>query len=212
METMNRNLITGLAITLTGLLSASAYAAPTFYNNRITFSNQLATSVTDDYSKPGYVGIHNNAAMSAVLGETDYTSTGHLNWNLVFGATYCAGCNGSFQLDFTSTSVGNASGVFGVGMDVLSNAGYHAFITYGDNSTLDIAVPGRSGFFGITAPELITSIHFGLANRGTTTGGYFQIDNLTIGSAGQSVPEPTTLLLASLALVGVGASRKRALV
>jgi len=40
--------------------------------------------------------------------------------------------------------------------------------------------PGTS-FFGVTAPELIVSIHFGLEKGGYTQGGSFVIDNLTIG-------------------------------
>lgn len=36
-------------------------------------------------------------------------------------------------------------------------------------------------FFGVTAPELIVSIHFGLSGGVSTQDGRFVIDNLTIG-------------------------------
>jgi hypothetical protein len=56
--------------------------------------------------------------MTAVLGATTYQTSGHLDNNIVFGTstTYCGGCNGSFILDFTSTSIGSGNGVFGLGL------------------------------------------------------------------------------------------------
>jgi hypothetical protein len=152
----------------------------------------------------------NDATMSAVLGETDYTSTGFPNHNLVPNGYYCAGCNGSFQLGFTTTSVGDASGVFGVGIDILSNSQslpYHAFVTFGDASTIDYLLPGAGTFWGINSPLNIASIDFGLINGGTTVSGSFAIDNLTIGSA--AVPAPATLALFGLGLAGLGWSRRK---
>src|SRR5207248_5386743 len=55
------------------------------------------------------------SAMSAVVGETEYTSTFYNDTNLVFhfpgstDAIYCSGCNGSYQLSFTTTSVDRKS-------------------------------------------------------------------------------------------------------
>lgn len=204
--------LASLAVALAGTVASTVFAAPTtLYSSRATFLGQLAASVTDDYSNAGYSFINNDAAMSAVLGETQYQSTGFFDLNLVFGQTYCAGCNGSFLLDFTSTSVGGTNGVFGVGIDVTANSAslpYHAFITYGDNSTEDLLVSGAGTFWGLTSSLDIKSIHFGLAGGGTTTNGAFQIDNLTIGSDG-TVPEPLTLGLVGLGLAGIGATRRR---
>lgn len=197
-----------------GLLSISANAAPSYYSSSASFQSQLGTSVTDDYSNAGYIFIQNNATMSAVLGETDYQSTGFTDLNIVTGGYYCAGCNGSFKLDFTSTSVGDANGVFGVGANYLFNTGYFAFITFGDDSTANILMTGETGFFGVTATEQIKSIHFGLTGGGTTTdaSGSFAIDNLTIGNQGGQVPEPASLALLGLALAGLGATRRKKLV
>jgi hypothetical protein len=172
-------------------------ASSTLYTDRTSFEAAIGTTVTDDYGSPPYPpgsGDYTNAAFSAFLGETDYRTTGWLllaNRHLA-DDTYCAGCNGSFELSFRTTSVTESGkGVYGVGLDVLENrpgTPYYAFITYGDGTTEDIALPvvpsgGSPSFFGVTAPELIEKIHFGLSGGGSTRGGFFIIDNLTIGNA-----------------------------
>jgi MYXO-CTERM domain-containing protein len=158
-------------------------ATPTYYNSLPAFQADITSTVTDDYQNPAYVFNQNNAVMSAVLGETDYMTTGHLNWNLVVGGGhYCAGCNGSFELSFQTTSVGNAIGVNGAGFDIASSDNtYYAYITFGDGTTANIQLPGAGTFWGVAAPERVERIHVGLSNGGTTTGGYIEIDNLIIG-------------------------------
>ena len=165
-----------LLIMVGAIMSSFSYAAtPTFYTDRPTFEAALATLVTDDYSPasgyPGGFNVFNNATMSGYFGETDYETTGHNNQNIIQGSeTYCAGCNGSFRLLFTSTLfTQGGTGVFGVGLDIISNSSalpYFAYITYGDATTESIALPIGASFFGVTAPELIQSIHFGLSGGG----------------------------------------------
>jgi len=166
-------------------------ATPTFYTDRTTFEAAVGTTVTDGYNTPPYPGdgTYPDATFSAYKGETDYQTTGWGDTNVLYYGTYCAGCNGSFLLSFQTTSVTQGgTGVYGVGLDILQNDSavpYFAFITYGDGTTDDIALPvvppGGSSFFGVTARELIVSIHFGLSGGGSTQGGSFMIDNLTIG-------------------------------
>ncbi len=207
--------------TVCGLGAALLFAMPALadgtnqYNDRATFEAALGTIILDDYSAAGYLAgdvvddvtfdAHSNAHMSAVLGETDYFNTGFGDWNLILSsgqARYCAGCNGSYELSFTTTSVGTASGVYGAGLDILTNTNYHAFVTFGDNSTLDVVLP-TSGFWGITSKLDVTSIHIGLAGGGSTTGGYMEMDNLTIGN----VPAPGVLVM--LGLGGFAYRRRR---
>jgi len=169
-------------------------ATPTFYTDRATFEAALPAVITDGYASPPYpagFGIYDDAPFSAFFDETDYRTTGFLNRNMFQGnGNYCAGCNGSFELSFQTTSLTNGgTGVNGVGLDVVRNDelpqgsgyGYWAFITFGDEATEDIHLPAGASFFGVTAPELIVSIHFGLEKGGSTQDGYFEIDNLTIG-------------------------------
>lgn len=198
-------------------LASQAQAAETLFANRATFEGALAASITDDYSNPGYVFVQNNAAMSAVLGETDYQSTGFNNLNIVFQGYYCAGCNGSFTLSFGTTSFTQGNGVFGVGFDFANPGGFFdALVTFGDGGTqlfdLGAASFRPSTFWGLTSTRQISAISFG-PGGGTTTGGAFGIDNLTIGSAAPSgvIPEPATwaLMIAGFGLVGAAARRRR---
>lgn len=203
----------------TAIAVSPVEAATILYNSKVDFTAALGASVTDDYSNPGYQLIQSDAAMSAVLGETDYVSTGFNNLNIVAGERYCAGCNGSFRLLFSSTSVTSGNGVFGVGLDVLNNSDlvpYTAFVTFGDNSTANYALAPTSSaqpyFFGMISDLQIVSIDFGLPNGGVTQNGSFQVDNLTIGTTDKvgAVPEPSTwaMLVLGFGAVGFGLRRK----
>jgi hypothetical protein len=171
------------AITMAVAGSAQA-ATPTYYNSLVGFQADVTSTVTDNYQNPAYVFIQSDAVMSAVLGETDYMTTGFGNLNIVSGGVYCAGCNGSFQLSFLTTTVGNAAGVNGVGMNIQFNdpgTPYFAYITFADGTTANIQLPPAGSFWGVAAPERIDHIHFGLSMGGVTQGGSFGIDNLIIG-------------------------------
>lgn len=204
-------------VLLASVLPAAAAAAPTFYNNRAAFQAALSSSFTDDYENPAYQFIQNDAQMTAVNHETRYMSTGFLNLDIVFNDqgnnhSYCAGCNGSFELFFDNTTFGGSNGVFGVGLDVVDvNDGYTAYITFGDNTTMNVLLPPAGSFFGVTDTTGIKSICFGLPNCGTTTSLSFAMDNLTIGSGGATTPEPTTLLTFGSGLFAVAGVLRRKL-
>ena len=153
--------IAALAITVA---ASEASADTIFYTSRSAFDAAIGTSITDTYDSPGYAtffGIEaSNVQMNKVFGETRYTSTGFKNANDVSatifgfnGPAYCAGCNGSFILDFGHTSVGTSKGVYGVGFDFVNNGPplfspqYTAFITFGDKSSVNELLP-----FGFQQP------------------------------------------------------------
>jgi hypothetical protein len=228
------------------LLSGQVGAAViTTYLDRASFETQLGSTVKDEYDLSLYgtgnngLGSFTNSEMSAVLGETSYTATAHTDLNLVTpwlvgDGSYCAGCNGSFLLDFTGTSVGDTQGVYGVGFTMEFNyattgshyfwpvpdgvEGYHAFVTFGDDTTGDWELPLaapidfysiHTSFWGITSEQKVKSIHIGLENGGISTFSTFRMDDLTIGSI-SPVPIPATVWLFGTGLIGlIGFSKRR---
>lgn len=215
-----KKMILGLTALSSLIFSASSFAG-VIYNDSTSFLATLNTTVVDDYENDAYAFMQNDSAMSDVLGETDYVATGFPNTNIVYDTNiagnhvYCAGCNGSILLSFTSTSVTGTNGVYGVGFDYFNTEEplFTAFVTYGDGSSENIAlasawIPGTK-FLGITSDLEISSIHFGLEDGVDTQEGYFGIDNLIIGNQPAKVPEPANILLLGLGLLGLVAARKK---
>ena len=219
-----------LCLALLSVLSLPSQAAMV-YMDRLPFEATLGVSVTDgydrgDYTKVAPIETYNNADMSAVLGETSYTSTSLVESNYVptrlsDGETYyCSGCNGSFLLDFTQTTTfGSGNPVYGVGFDVffyganISNV--WAFVTFGDDTTenylLPEANPNVSPFWGLTDSLLIKSIHLGGID-GVSSTQEMALDNLTIGSMRDMsvIPVPAAFWLFASALAGLAGLRLRA--
>ena len=207
-----------LAALAASVLTSAANAATITYTNRATFQATLSRSFTDTYDttrgyQPGF-SITADAPFSAIVGQTRYQTTGFQNLNIIQGnGTYCAGCNGSFNLFFDRTTFGTVNGVQSVGFDAPFNGGFDALVTFGDNSSQLFAIPPTSNvpnvnaFFGISSDRLIKGIAFGPGGQ-TTTSVSFVLDNLTIGNA---VPEPATwaMMIVGFGLIGTTARRRR---
>ncbi|TRY31486.1 hypothetical protein [Aliiglaciecola sp. M165] len=192
-------------------LCSSQSLAGVIYSNVTDFRAQLNSIVFDDYSNDAYEFIQSNAVMSAVLGETQYQSTGFNDLNVVTrGGTYCAGCNGSFALNFESTSVSNGGGVYGFGFDFLNGGDtlYSALVTYADDTTELFALPRSfafndgsfDSFFGVTSTIGVRLVNIGIDGLSDVREGYFELDNLLIGNT--QIPEPSIFILFLAGLLG----------
>jgi hypothetical protein len=208
--------------------------ATTIYQTRGAFLSSLTNVIVDDYENPNYKFQQTNAEMGAVLGQTKYTSTGQDNVAVVgpelSGHYYCAGCNGSYLMDFQHTSISTNNTVYGVGFDYWADASMygslsdlyrvHAFVTFGDGSQQDILLNEgpwndfvTSDFLGITSDLGIRSIAVGLANGGASKLVYAAQDNLAIGqkfvTGDSEIPEPSSIAVIGLAAAGLSFARRR---
>lgn len=112
------------------------------------------------------------------------------------------------QIDFTTAT-------FAFGLDLLEYLGYSnraSFAIYGADETTLLST---EQFFSINSPT--NSVFFGFSDAGgigrvvaTGINSWSPIiDNLTFGQQANGVPEPATLALLGLGLVGLGVSRRR---
>lgn len=208
-------------IALVCMLVHSPIFASVIYSDVILFNSALGARVVDDYQSAGYGLMLSNEAMSAVLGETRYKSITWDNQNMVStDGRYCSGCNGTFLLDFTSTSVTQGSGVYGVGFEYFNYGEplLDAFVTYGDGTFEWFSLQETSSekddlkFWGATSALKISSIFFGLESSIGVEDSGFGIDNLTIGASINPnvafvVPEPSAFWLMLLGLLSLNRSR-----
>lgn len=215
-------------------VSTSAFAAAVTYSSQASFLAAVGSTITDDYSNPGYLrsngpqpAFMTDAYMSGVLNETKYKTTLLIDKNEVVGPAsggnpfYCSGCNATFDLNFQTTSLSAGGGVFGVSFNYRNGglAGgtgtFDFLVNFADGSSTDyiIAMTALGGqtpdFFGITATQQIKDIYFGNNGR-AGLGPIFQLDNLTIANAkAVAAPEPLTLGMFGAGLAGVAAVRRR---
>lgn len=211
-----KKIILLLAAASLNTVAMDAAKAANLFADRSNFAAQLKNVITDDYENPAYQFSMSNAEMSAVRNETRYVSTAFLNLSLipeydVGQHGYCAGCNGSYLMDFSATSIQQTGGVFGVGFDYVSNgAPATVYVRYVDGTSENIALGTTDwGFFGLTSSHLIQSLAFGLPDGGATDQIYVMQDNLTIGQSIAAVPEPTEALMLSAGLLALAVARRR---
>ena len=94
--------------------------------------------------------------------------------------------------------------------DIFANEGLLDIIVMGGSGTLNVQATfaALNSFFGVTDPLGLTSVSFRNLGNQTTTYAW-GMDNVTTAAAAVRVPEPGTLSLLGIGLIGVGVARRR---
>jgi hypothetical protein len=210
---LNRILAVAAVALPAALTSFHAAAVPVVYTSQATFNAVIApfpkatdtystyttgaslpssvtrTNGTFSYTASDPLGLFQGATADGFLSNNDRTSTVTLN-------AFTAGTN-AFGANFFGSTI---AGLFGAGESIIVSI----LETNGASFTTTLTNTTRLTFLGYRADSNIASVTFRSANVALL---WPSIDNLTVAA----IPEPMTLSLVGLALLGAaGASRRKA--
>jgi PEP-CTERM motif-containing protein len=202
----------GVAIAAASLLAprAAAAATITIYTDLTTFSAAAGSTVTEDFADTTLI------AGLTVDGNSGGGEPG-ISGGIYQDKANCGICYGASGFDDPKLIFSPAVLAVGGLWDLTpggNGGGLTVHITFSDATTADTTIGGNYvGFFGITSNVAISSI--GLAQVGLTGNGEtFALDDLRIsgqssgggggeGGGGTQVPEPSTVILTSIGLLGL---------
>jgi hypothetical protein len=185
------------------MLAASAHAADAAYTNRAAWSANSTVSSTVDFNAGTDQAYRGNSYTEGAVNFT--ASSGAFS---IYGIGYDASYHPNGYLDLEGSSLGMhfGAGVTAVGFDfgAFYDNAVSLFVTLNDGSTFTANAPSSAyGFFGVTSDSPITSIAFSTGNAFTA------FDNVSVGNAVSSVPEPGSLAMFGLGALGLLAARRK---
>lgn len=198
-------LVTGLAL---GTATASAavftqsttgLASPTVTQDFDTPSLTVDQAVTSQYQASGLANTANLYWGTGIYdGEFGNISGGYL---ADFTDDGCCAANGSLYFTHAIDSVGFTLITNSAGNDTTLTALLNGVVVESD--VVNSSPRGNNDFYGFTG------ITFDQVEITAPYDGAFLVDNLQIGSTVSSVPEPSSVALFGLGLLGVAASRRQ---
>ena len=230
MQFLNRiATVAAIAATLTALGTTTAHAQ-TFYTDLASFNAAAPTTTLYDFEGiSGFFSSNPDVLVNPAPGRVTFSVSGGLDGTVY--ASDSSASNGGYSLSDNSDSV--AAGLSFLSLStttVALDAAYTAFaIEYGvqknettpNSFTIELysgnTLVGTSfssgsftgpNFFGATSTTAFDNVRFAVGNE---TGAYATFDNARVGSALVSVaaPEPGTLALALIGVVGFVARKRR---
>lgn len=211
---MNRpNLLA--ALLLTG--SANAFAVPMAFTTEASWIAALgaATIATENFESTALGSLTAPGTTDVGLFNVSLNAVGDAGTNTVTAgsATGMSGRHLRLDLDLDNNTQVNFSnfdlpGVFGFAGTWASTISGNKLTMTVNGTTLkfsDYLTGAGNGFFGIVDTTMFSSIELGTEGL-NSFGEDFRVDNVKLAS---SVPEPATIALMGLGLLGVGVSRGR---
>ncbi|MDT9001668.1 PEP-CTERM sorting domain-containing protein [Paucibacter sp. APW11] len=185
-------------------MSVSSFASPTIYVARSDFLTHLApSSYTESFD-----GLGNGPSGAQTFGTGPFAFTAFAPSDLYLAGGFL----GTSQINEALT-VTFGAGVKAFGADFFTTDLNDAFqsvlvtLSLSDGSTTSFTPTSLADSFrGFVSTVDISS--FTISGPGSSL--YASLDNLTVGTAGNTVPEPGSLALVGLAAAGLFATRRRA--